>query len=347
VLFSSSAFAASQKTYHIKVAHYIPATISVSKVRIKWFDELAKRSNGRIKVQHFWSGSLAGAKDIPDYLKNNIAQAGSVGFGYRPELFKLIRAADLPFLSARSDALARATSELVSENKGLTKEFVDNGLKPLCLEVAERSPIASRKAALSVKEMKGWKVRAYGQFAAIIQSWGATPVSMPFSDIPEALERGVIDASTAIYFTSYYGLKLPEIINYAIDTGERFATFIGMCMSLKFYNSLPDDLKGLVDEMAKTSWKFWAEKYAEEVNKNAKLLAKTKMKFITWKPNAVKQAKQLCVPAAEKMYFDEMKKRGVEAQAKAIYKELSARTKKYESKSILPYSFQLVEKYRK
>ena len=299
------------------------------------------------KLSIFGVGSLAGAKDIPDYLKNNIAQAGSVGFGYRPELFKLIRVADLPFLSPKSDALARAASEIVDENKKLKNEFEGNGLKLLCLEVAERSPIASREAARKVDDMKGWKVRAYGQFAVIIQSWGATPLSMPFSDIPEGLERGVIDASTAIYFTSYDGMKLPEIINYAIDTGERFATFIGMCMSLKFYNSLPNDLKSLVDNMAKKSWYFWAEKYAEEVVKNAKVLAKTKMEFITWSPKAIKRAKELCAPAADKMYFDEMKKRGVEAEARAIYKELAKRAKKYEPESILPYSFGLVKKYRK
>jgi len=343
----SSVHAADEKVYQIKVAHYIPATIAVSRVRVLFFDELVKRSGGRFKVKHFWSGSLAGAKDIPDKLKMNIIQFGSVGPNYRPELFKLTRAADLPFISNRSDALARATSELFQENDLLKKEFEAAGIKMVLLEFAERSPIPSAKPAYNVKDMRGWKVRASGAFAGIIKSWDATSIALPFGEIPEALERGVIDASTQVYFTSYDGLKLHEIVDYSIDVGERFATFIYMAMSLKFYQSLPSDLQAIIDDMSKTSWKFWAEKYANEVEQNAKKLAATKMQFISWTPEAKEQAKKLCLPASEKMYFDEMKKRGIDAEAMAIYKELLKRAPKYESDSILPYSFALVEKYRK
>ena len=228
----------------------------------------------------------------------------------------------------------------------MRREMESAGVKILCLEFAERSPIISRKPARGIDEMNGWKIRAYGQFGAIIKSWKATPIALPFSDIPEALERGVIDASTAVYFTSYYGLKLHEIVNYSIDTGERFTTLIGMAMSLKFYNSLPEDLKTVIDDMAATSWKYWAEKYAEEVRANAKRLAATDMQFISWGPEQVKQAKNKCLPAAEKLYFTEMQERGIEKEARDIYRNISLKARKYDSESILPYSFDLIKRYR-
>ena len=344
---SQAVFADNSKPIILKQINYIPSTIGLAQVIKTWFSELEKRSNGRIKVKHFWSGSMASAKDIPSFVAKNIAQCGEIGAGYKPDMFKLIRVADLPFLAKKSDALARALLQSLKDFKPLREEFEKLGLKPIFFEMPDRAPLACRKPAYKVSDLKGWKIRSYGQFSAIVKAWAGTPVAMPFGDIPEALERGVIDAATGVWFTSYNGMKIPEIVNYSVDTGNRFNTTLIQCMSIKFYNSLPKDLQQIVDELTNESWRIYGKAYAIEIEKSARSLAKTKMEFIQWTPQATAEAKKVALPVAEKMYFDEMTKRGLEKEAKELYVILKKRAAEYAPESMLPDPFSLVAKYRK
>ncbi len=330
----------------IKQLNYIPPTIALSKAIMRWYAELEKRSRGRIKIKHYWSASLASPKDIASYVAQNIVQAGQIGPGYNPQMFRLIRVSDLPFLSEKSDAKFRAIMEAYKVNKALRKEIEEIGLKVLFVQGPERGPLMSKKPAYKVEDFKGWKIRSYGGLGSIIKSWGAIPIEMPFPDVPEALQRGVIDSALGVFFSSFYGLKMHELTKYAIDPGERFALIMLECMSLKFYNSLPKDLQSLVDEMVEEGMTIYLEAYAKGVDNTARLLAPTPMEFISWSPLEIEKAKSLALPAANKVYFEEMKKRGIEKEARELYEFIVKKSKEYESQSIFPHSFELVEKYR-
>jgi len=314
-----------------------------------WYSELEKRSEGRFKVEHYWSCAIADALDIPGYVAQNIAQTGHIGGGYHPEKFRLIRVGNLPFLSDNADAVIKALTDAMRENEAVRRDFEEEGLKFLFMINADRAPLPSKKPAYKIEDLEGWKIRAYGPQAVVIENWGATPIGIPFNDIPEALERGVIDSATSLYFTSFYGMKIHELVRYAIDTGNRFVSGdLSQCMSLEFYNSLPDDLKAVVDGMVDDGYRIYAEQYAKEIYKEAELLAATEMEFIRWTPAEVERAKAVAVPAATKAFFEEMAERGVEDEARELYEWLKARIRKYEHEPIiLPNSFDVVEQFRK
>lgn len=328
-------------------ANYIPSTIGQAESMKPWYAELEKRSEGRLKVKFNWAASLVKTTDIPDFIGKNAVQAGQLGCGYRPEIFNLIRAVDLPYLCAHPDSLATAIVEAYNKpNSALRKEFEDIGLKYLFFCGPERSPLPANKPAYKWEDLKGWKIRAYGPHAVVIESWGATPVGIPWVDIPEALERGTVDSASAFYFTSMYPMKLHDIVHYVMDPGCRFSASVIEAMSLEFYNSLPDDLKAVVDGMVEDGPGIVYTQWAKEVEKNAKGMATTDQEFITWTPEEVERGKALALPAAEAAYFEEMAEKGIETEARELYDFLRVRARELDAQSVVPYAFGLVEKFR-
>lgn len=310
-----------------------------------WYDELERRSGGRIKVEWFWSSSLCNVKDLPEFLRRNVAQAGICPPNYNPSIFQLQRAGDIPYITTKSDALARAVHDAYQVNEALRRDFEEDGLMPLFSVAAVSAPISSKEPAHKWEDFQGMKMRVPGSLIPIFSNWGIVPIAVPFNDITEALERGVIEGATDVWFSSLVGMGMPELAGYCIDPGDRLVALLPECMSLEYYNSLPDDLKAFIDDMIDTGWRIPFDTQAELIHKYARELAATDMQFIRWSPAESKRAMELVIGPASDAYFGEMAEAGMEKEARELYEFLKAMSKQYEADSILPDPFKLIEQY--
>jgi TRAP-type C4-dicarboxylate transport system substrate-binding protein len=79
---------------------------------------------------------------------------------------------------------------------------------------------------------------------------GAEPVGMPVTQTPEALSKGVIEATTVPWEVTP-SLRIAELVRnhtgFTSDYGLYSQTF-GMFMNNDSYNNLPDDLKAIIDD---------------------------------------------------------------------------------------------------
>ena len=84
----------------------------------------------------------------------------------------------------------------------------------------------------------------------MLQLLGAEPVGMPVTQTPEALSKGVIEATTVPWEVTP-SLRIAELVRnhtgFTSDHGLYSQTF-GMFMNSDSYNNLPDDLKAIIDE---------------------------------------------------------------------------------------------------
>jgi TRAP-type C4-dicarboxylate transport system substrate-binding protein len=83
----------------------------------------------------------------------------------------------------------------------------------------------------------------------MIEAWGAQPVGMPVPELPQALSKGVVDGAL-IPFEVVLPLKVHELTKQSIEgpDGRRFGTTVfGYLMNQERYESLPDDLKAIID----------------------------------------------------------------------------------------------------
>ena len=98
LLMGASAAPAQDKTFELKLSHWVPPTHPLQKAMEEWGASVEKASNGTIKSKVFPSQQLGKAFDHYDMARDGIADFTYVNPGYQPGRFPIISAGELPFL---------------------------------------------------------------------------------------------------------------------------------------------------------------------------------------------------------------------------------------------------------
>src|SRR5262249_41252500 len=94
---ATSAALAQDKTFELKLSHWVPPTHPLQKAMEEWGASVEKASNGTIKSKVFPSQQLGKAFDHYDMARDGIADFTYVNPGYQPGRFPIISAGELPF----------------------------------------------------------------------------------------------------------------------------------------------------------------------------------------------------------------------------------------------------------
>ena len=157
--------------------------------------------------------------------------------------------------------------ELVLAGLFLTSRDVVGGIG-WCREHAGEEDIAKKmeksKKAFAGNEIKGKKLgfEGGGLRFETMQALGASVVGMNMSDLYQAMQGGIIDGIVMDFdplISRRYGEEVKHVTLLNI-TGTAFY----VVMNQERYDSLPDDLKAIVDDMSQNYGpnlleKFWAE----------------------------------------------------------------------------------------
>ena len=200
-------------------------------------DHVEQATNGRVKFQYFYGGSLINKTQFIDGVARGIADisTGPASFvtGKIPDLstfevygtFKLDRHLDM------QEAVEPTLIQLLEQK----------GVRPLLLQFTGTTVFPHKTKFLKRPEdWKGQKMRLGGRWQSTLgQKWGASPVFMVPGELYLALQRGVIDGYMLIY-DIVYGLKLYEVSPYIMDSG--FSNNIEIVtMNLQKWNALTNE----------------------------------------------------------------------------------------------------------
>lgn len=128
-----------------------------------------------------------------------------------------------------------------------------------------------KKEIKGLRDIKGMKVRVYDQsLAQFVESIGAIPVAIGFSEAQQALARGVVDcAITGPSSANTAGW--PEVSEYFMPIGFQVG-FNGYIMNLNSWQKLgPENQKKLqvaIDNLNKDIWKYSEEIFFDAVRCN-------------------------------------------------------------------------------
>lgn len=105
--------------------------------------------------------------------------------------------------------------------------------------------------------LKGMKVRSYTPtMSALLEAVGAVPVSLSFSEVYPALQRGVADCSITSPTSGNTG-NWPEVTNYYFPLGISWSVNAHM-MNLDKWNALtPDAQEKIASAFAELEGQFW------------------------------------------------------------------------------------------
>lgn len=245
----------------LKVHHFLPSTSS-SQVKLiqPWCDKIQKESKDRLKCQIYPSLQLGGTPaQLMDQARDGVADIVWAVPTYAAGRYPKSEVFELPFMTTTSKGSSQALYTYIQ--KYALDEF--KGVKLIFNHVHDGTLFHFRdKNVTKLEELKGLKIRAATRInSQMIAAMGATPVQMPLPSVPESLSKGVIDGAS-VPWEGAPSIKLQEIAKYALDTAPgmpRMAnTIFAFAMNQAKYDSLPADLKKVIDDNSGLATSAWA-----------------------------------------------------------------------------------------
>jgi len=272
-LASFAATAAVSEDITLKLHQFLPAQANVPKLILDvWANNVEQASGGRIKVDRFPAMQLGGTPpELIDQVIDGVADVVWTAVGYTPGRFPTTEVFELPFLV--NDAKAASSAFWQMSERHMQDEFA--GVHVLGTWVHGPGVIHSYDPIVTPEDMNGMKIRgASRQVNALLDTLGATPVGMPVPAIPEALSKGVIDATT-IPWEVTGALKTSELVSYHTEfTGPMLytITFV-LAMNQAVYNDLSDDLKAVIDANSGLDFSIFAGGVMQDMDAPARDIA--------------------------------------------------------------------------
>ena len=167
--------------------------------------EVEKRTNGRYKIQSFYSGSLGGERESIEAVQLGTQELTFSSTGPVPNFVPEARILDIPFLF-RDKAHARAVLDGPIGQELLAK-FEPKGFKALAWgENGVRHMTNSKRSVNSPDDLKGLKMRTMENpvHVAAYKGLGIVTTPMAFPEVFTALQQGTVAVS-------YTHLTLPTI----------------------------------------------------------------------------------------------------------------------------------------
>ncbi|PPE64903.1 TRAP transporter substrate-binding protein [Caldimonas caldifontis] len=242
--------AAQAQDVTLRVHHFWPAqAMPPTKVLMPWCDKIAAESNNRMKCQIFPAMQLGGTPaQLIDQARDGVVDIAFTLPGYTAGRFPIMEVFELPFMIRSAEAGAQAAWEFY-EKYG-QKEFAS--VKPLMFSVHEPGYVHTRdKQIRTLADFKGLKMRApTRQTNRLLASLGASPVGMPLPAVAEAVNKGVIDGFV-LPWEVIPSVRLHEMVKFHTETPDNrpalYTSVFVLAMNPAKYNSLPADLKAIID----------------------------------------------------------------------------------------------------
>jgi len=102
----------------------------------------------------------------------------------------------------------------------------------------------------TLEDLEKLKIRSTGLSAKIVQALGGGPVAMPQGQTYEALQKGIVEGTFGP-IEVLKGWRQAEVIRYTTDCRSiGYTTSMFVVMNLNKWNSLPDDVKGVIEDVS-------------------------------------------------------------------------------------------------
>ena len=248
------AFAAMAQADELKLAHFSSTKYHLhNEMFLPLAENIAKATNGATTIRVYPGGELgAGPVKQYDRVLDGVADIVYALPGYTAAQFKKTLLVELP--------------GIVPGNKDITKKMwrnigiVDDEFKRtklLGLWSAEPAKLLmAEKKIEKLSDLAGLKIRVPSKNTGrVVEAWGATAVSMPITQVYQALDTGVVDGvlvDTSV-LTSF---KLGEVVKYVTTGMDGSNSLFMLVMNRDSWNSLDKDTQRKLEGMtgADMSW---------------------------------------------------------------------------------------------
>ena len=247
-----SAGALAQERVTLRISSFTPPPHwTNSQLFQPWMQELEKKSGGKVKATLFAANSAFGKiENQTDQVKAGATDLAWVMNGVPRGRFQRSLIMDMPFMAP--DAYSATKTLWAMHTTDLKDDYA--GFKVLAITCHNTGDFFFRdKKAERIEDIRGLRIRApSSQVQALLQHWGAVPVTMGPGQIYESLEKGTMDGLLSVY-DGIRGFRLESLVKYALSAGV-YVTCFNVTMNEGKYKSLPPDVRKLIDDTTGERW---------------------------------------------------------------------------------------------
>jgi TRAP-type C4-dicarboxylate transport system substrate-binding protein len=221
-------------------------------------DAVNKEAAGAVDIELFPNGALGRAPpQQAQMVLDGVADIAWVIASYTPGRFQENEVFELPGLFRDLKEATTVMTRLVQSGriKGYEDFFVIGAFGTAPYSLHARTPINS------IADIKGKKIRSSGAIEGeTLKAFGAVPIGMPVTEIPEAVSRGTIDGTTSHPSPLFdFGIARVTNAHYFTQLG---VVPLAILMNRKKFDALP---KAGQDAIRKYSGEWTAAHFNEGI----------------------------------------------------------------------------------
>jgi TRAP-type transport system periplasmic protein len=184
------------------------------------------------------------------------ADIGCLSMAYQPGRFTVTNATALPLGFENATVASLVLWDLWKKYN--PAEF--SQVKVLTMFACAPANIYAKVPVKKLEDLKGLQLRASGGVAEVLTALGATPVGMPQSETPEALQKGVVKGAASSLET-LKDFKFAELCRYVTIFNGPIYPF-AVVMNLDAWKKLPPDVQRVMEAMGEEQSE-WTGKYMD------------------------------------------------------------------------------------
>lgn len=299
--------------YTLRFASFFPPVAAPHKeVFVAWAEKVKADSNGRIDVELYPSSTLAKPPALYDSAANGIADVVATVQGYTANRFPLTQIVELPGIVKDAQQGSCVIQKMYDE--GLTADEYKE-TKPLFFFTHGQGHIHTKETLIEQpSDLAGLRIRRPTSVVAkILEEVEAQPVGMPAPESYQSMQRGVIDG-VALPWEGMKSFRLNELATKHTEIGLYSLSFV-VTMNNRTYDSMPDDLKKVIDD---NSGMLWADKagnvFDAQDAAGRKDAVAADHEILTIEGGVENEAWKPVVAAATENYLQELEDKGLPAR---------------------------------
>ena len=212
----------------LKLSHYLPPQHQLHGVLAEWADDLRAQSGGELDIKVFPAGQMGPPPRQYDLVRTGAADFAYIFTAFYPGRFPLTDLLSLPFLLVGPDAKPRKAAETSWLATRLKPEFAGEYVATemlFSINLTATGFFMSSVQVMSPDDVKGLRIRpTSGAMAEQLKAMGASPATIPPTEIADAIAKGVVDG--AIFnFEGGRAFQLQQAVNHVSTLANSSATF--------------------------------------------------------------------------------------------------------------------------
>lgn len=247
----------------VKFGHVGPPFHGQSKGADAFAAYIKEKTGGKIDIQVFPSGQLGGELSMAEQVQSGTLQIAAITTAVMQNFVPEAAIMDMPFMFPNRATLYATIDDPQLQEK-LFSYFPAKGFIAIGWTENEIRDFSNSKHPVHTPEdIKGLKVRVMNSpvYMDTFKQLGASPVGIPFPEIYNALQTGVIDAQENPILTTEM-MKFTEVTKYITRT-QHSVTECVIIVSPDYWETLSDQDKQIFKDAAKAAIKTNREVNAE------------------------------------------------------------------------------------